>query len=94
MNLVKELLNIYVVNVTEDINGKEIEKIHVISENNNDFNLVFYKTTDNKYFVKYEFINFPNGNHFEFFAKHIENKYLEIGESDWKRIKDVINKKP
>jgi hypothetical protein len=94
MNLVKELLNIYIINVSENINGKEIEKIHVISENNNDFNLVFYKTIDNKYFVKYEFINFPNGNHFEFFAKHIENKYLEISESDWKRIKDVINKKP
>ena len=94
MNLVKELLNIYFVNIIDEVNGTEIEKIHITSENNNDFYIVFYKTSDNKYFIRYEFVNFPNGKHFEFFTKHIQNKYLEIKEADWKRIKDVINKKP
>ena len=91
MNLVKNLLNIYFTNIVENIDAKEIDRIHIISENNNDFNIVFYKTSDNKYFIKYEFVNYPNGKHIEFFAKYIQNKYLEITEEDWKRIKDAIS---
>ena len=71
MMLVKELLNMYFISINNNIEANEIDKIHIISENNNDLNLVFYKSNDNKYFVKYNFINLPNGKHLEFFAKYI-----------------------
>ena len=92
MNIVKNMLNINFKNIVSDISGNEIGKINVLSENNNNIELVFYKTPSNKYFVKYNFINLPNGDHLEFFAKFIENKYLEISEIDWEKIKNDTDK--
>lgn len=90
MNLVKHLLNTYIIDIKDNVNAEEIDKIHILSENNNDFNIVFYKTKDNKYFAKYEFINLANGKHIEFFSKHINNKYLEINKSDMENIINVL----
>lgn len=92
MNIVKNLINIHFSDIVLDIDAQNIGKINIVSENNNEIELLFYKTKDDKIYIKYNFINLPNGNHLEFFAKFIKNKYLKIEKSDWEKIKDDIIK--
>ena len=94
MELVKKLLNLYIIGVADNINAKQIGEIKFDIENNNFINLVFYKTADNKFYVQYQFVTKPNGAHLEFFAQFVKNKYLEISEETWESLKnDIITKK-
>ena len=90
MNLVKILLNTSYTTVKEDIKGEILSELKLDVENNNSVTLIFYKTDDNKYFVKYDFLKLPNGKHIEFFEKYVRGKYLEISEATWEKIKDGI----
>ena len=73
------------ISVFIDNNGKELYKCLVELAYDG-----IYKTKDNKYFAKYEFINLANGKHIEFFSKYINNKYLEINKSDMENIINVL----
>ena len=88
MLIVKKLLNLYFEKVVDDINAQKIAYIKVKAENNNYVNLDFYKSADNKYFVRYDFLNIPTSKHLEFFARFVDGKYLEISEKTWKELKD------
>lgn len=94
MELVKKLLNNYIIGIADNIEAKEIGEIKFDIENNNFINLVFYKTADNKFYVQYQFISKPNGAYLEFFAQFVKNKYLEISQETWESLKDdIITKK-
>jgi hypothetical protein len=88
MNVVKKLLNLYFVDIKDNIEAKKIAEMQIIAEKLNNINLVFYKTDDNKYYVQYEFIGKPTGKHLEFFADYVKDKYLEISQDTWDKIKD------
>lgn len=88
MNMVKKLLNLYLENVFDKVNAEKIAELNIKSENNNFINLLFYKSKDNRYYVQYDFINKPHGKHLEFFAKYVKDKYLEISQETWDKIKD------
>ena len=93
MNLVKNLLNTYAIDVVEKIDSDTFATIKIKTEKN-DVDLLFYKTDDDKYYVRYEFAPNLAGKHIEFFAEHIKNKFLEISKDDWKRIEnDTIRTK-
>jgi ABC-2 type transport system permease protein len=94
MTLVKNLLNTQIQTISKNIdNTEEYGKITVEAENNNKFSLVFYKTSDNKYFAKFEFLTIPTGNHLVFFEKYIKNSYLEISKTSWEKLHNDIVKK-
>lgn len=88
MNLAKKLLNLYYIDVKEKVEAKRIAELKIDVENNNYITLAFYKTLDNKYYVQYEFLTAPKGKHLEFFAHYVGNKYLEISQETWDKIKD------
>lgn len=88
MNLVKNLLNAQILAITENIDGKKIASIDILSENSNNVLLEFYETPEHKYYIRYDFIKKPNGKHLEFFASYVKGKYIEISEDSWKEIKD------
>jgi len=87
MNVVKNLLNIYALNIVDNIDAKKIGEIHIVAENYNELKLVFYKK-DDKYYARYEFIMSPQGKHLEFFARYVADKYLEISPQSWEKIKN------
>lgn len=94
MDLVKKLLNLYIIGISDNIKAKQLGEIKFDIENNNFINLVFYKTTDNKFYVQYHFVTKPNGAHLEFFARFVKDKYLEISKETWESLKnDIIAKK-
>ncbi len=93
INLVKNMLNIYVKNVHDDkLDVENIGKIRIKSEDDNFFSILFYKN-DNQYFVKYDFIAKPKGKHLKIFANSIKDKLLEITENDWELLKDDATRK-
>lgn len=93
MNLVKILLNTYYTNIQEDITGeKQLAEIEINAEYGNLLNLVFYKTGDDRFFVKYDFLKAPNGKHIEFFEKYVRGKYLEISQETWEKLKNDVQK--
>ncbi len=93
MNIVKNLLNTTIIDVKDDIDGKFEGKISIKAENNNDIEILFYSTKDNKFFAKYEFLTETNGKHLKFFANSIKDKFVEISEENWKKLKnDIISK--
>ena len=49
---------------------------------------VFYKTNDDRYFVKYVFNTKQEAKHIDIFEKHVKDLFLEISKEDWERIKD------
>ena len=87
-DVVKKLLNLYIVNIVADIDVQKIAEMKLDVENNNFITLNFYKSGDNKYYIKYDFIAPPQGKHLEFFADAINGKYAEISEETWEKIKD------
>ena len=92
INVVKNLLNIFVINVVDFIDATNLGYISIVTENDDDIKLSFYKTNDNKYFVRYDFINNITNNHlFEYYTS-VNGKYLEITESDWEKIKNDTTK--
>ncbi len=88
INLAKNLLNIYLEDVVDSIEATRFAEIKLDIENNNFINLVFYKTDQGKYYVQYDFVAPPKGKHLEFFARFVENKFLEISPQSWELIKD------
>lgn len=88
MLLVKKLLNLYFENVIDGVEAKNIAYIKIKAENNNYIHLDFYKTSDGKYFMRYNFMNVPHGKHLEFFAKFVDGKYVEISKETWDVLKD------
>ncbi len=90
MTLVKDLLNTKILAVSSDIKAEKDFSINIKIENNNETELEFFKTSDNKYYAKYYFIKMPNGKHLEFFEKYIKGKYLEISKENWEKIKNDI----
>lgn len=93
MNIVKTLINTTIIDVKDDVDGKLEGKITINAENSNDVELLFYSTKDNKFFVKYKFLADINGKHLKFFADSIKDKFVEISEDDWKKLKnDIISK--
>ncbi|MBQ8751259.1 MAG: Gldg family protein [Alphaproteobacteria bacterium] len=86
MNIAKQLLNIKINNVLDEISGSKIAKLNFKSEND-DVELLFYKTDDDKFFVKYNFLT-TVGKDLELFASSITDKYLEISKDDWEKIKN------
>lgn len=88
MFLVKKLLNLYFENIVSDVEAANIAYIKIKAENNNYINIDFYQSADNRYFVRYNFMNVPHGKHLEFFARFVEGKYLEISKETWDKIKD------
>ena len=90
MNVVKKLLNIHTIGIEEKIEANELGKIDIVAENG-DSTLLFYKTKDDRYFVKFEFSNKLENKHINFFEKHVKDLFLEINKEDWEKIKnDVI----
>ncbi|MCM1323157.1 MAG: Gldg family protein [Acetobacter sp.] len=90
MTLVKDLLNTEIISVQQNVSAKKAFSINIDVENNNEFELEFYSTEDQKYFVKFYFIKMPNGKHLEFFENAINGKYLEISKSNWEKIQNDI----
>lgn len=88
MRMVKKLLNNYIIGQKDNVDAKKIAEIQIIAENQNNINLVFYKSKDDEYYVRYDFIAKPTGKHLEFFANHIKGKYLQISEKTWEELKD------
>ncbi len=89
MNIVKKLLNTYVKDYVGDIGEAEsLGFIDIDAENDNHVKLEFYKTNDNRYFVKYNFIGTINSKHLEIFANSVKDGYLEITKEDWELLKD------
>ncbi len=88
MQLVKKMLNSDIISVTDKIDAQKQGTIKLDIENNNYINLDFYKTTDKKYYIRYNFVTPPHGHHLEFFASYIKNKYLEISKKTWENLKD------
>lgn len=88
MQLVKNLLNSNILSVTEQIKAQKKGIIKLDVEDNNFVNLEFYQTTDKKYYLKYDFVTPPHGHHLEFFAPYVTDKYLEISEETWDKIKN------
>ena len=80
-------MNTYAVNIVENIEELPLAKIKIQTEKNN-IDLIFFKTKDNKYFAKYDFMTPPNGKHIEFFARYVKDKFFEINEKDWENIKN------
>ncbi len=94
MILVKNLLNTMILASTDNIEGKQIAVLDIYSENDNHIKLSFYETSENKYYVTYDFVKSPQGKHLEFFASYIKGKYLEISQDSWKELKnDIIGTK-
>ena len=94
MKLVKNLLNHYIIGVSENVDAQKLGEIKFDIENNNFINLLFYKSADDKFYVRYQFVTKPKGTHLEFFAKFIKDKYLEISKETWEIFKnDIITKK-
>ncbi len=87
INLVKKLLNIYTIGATKDVEAKNIGKINIVAENGY-ADLLFYKTNDDRYFVKYVFNTKQEAKHIDIFEKHVKDLFLEISKEDWERIKD------
>ena len=88
MNIVKELLNTYIVDIYDDIKGKNVGTIKIKAENNNNIELSFYEDENGKIFVKYNFLSIIKGKHLEIFANSIKDKYLEIDKKGWESLKD------
>ena len=88
MNLVKKLLNLYTINIVENIDAEKIANMYIFAENDNNLELDFYKSQDGKYYIQYIFAGTPKGKHLEIFANSVKNKYLEIAPETWERIKD------
>lgn len=88
MNLAKLLLNTYFKNIYSEVNAEKFGSIDIKAENNNRVDLVFYKSSDNRYFVKFELLNAANGRHLQFFSKYIDGKYLEISQQAWEKLKN------
>lgn len=92
MELAKLMLNIHFLGINDNIQALQEANLEIWSENNNYLNLVFYKNSEDKYFVQYNFLRTPQGKHLELFAKYVKGKYLEISKDAWKRIKDDTNR--
>ena len=88
MRLVKNLLNSNILSVAESVNAQKIGTLKLDVEDNNYVNLEFYKTVDKKYYMQYNFVTPPHGRHLEFVAPYLADKYLEISEQAWEKIKD------
>lgn len=93
MTLVKDLLNTKILAVKSDVLAQKSFSVTTEIENNNEIELEFFETSDNKYYAKYYFIKMPKGKHLEFFEKYINGKYLEISKNNWEKIKNDINRK-
>ncbi len=87
MNFAKKLLNISITNVVDNIEGKEFAKLTFKTENN-DVELLFYKSDDDKIFVKYNFLTTTSEKNLDLFIGSVRNKFLEISTDDWNKIKD------
>ena len=88
MNIVKKLLNIYAKGYEDNIDAEYLGFIGIEAENDNNIKLDFYKTNDDRYFVKYNFIGTINSKHLEFFVNNIRDGFLEITKEDWDLLKD------
>lgn len=93
MNFVKILLNSYYSNILDDVKADKIDSIRIKAEHNNLLDIVFYKSSDDKYFLKYEFLNQPSGKHLEFFEKFVRGKFLEISKKTWENIHNATKSK-
>lgn len=91
MNIVKVLLNTRIISIVNDVKAKRIASFHIVFENDNNVNLVFYKSDDGKYYAKYDFLSQPKGKHLEFFVQYIKDKYLEILPQQWEKIYSETN---
>lgn len=91
MTLVKNLLNTQILSVEPEIKGKKLGSINIVVENNNEIELEFFVTDEQKYYAKYYFIKQPNGKHLAFFGKYVKGVYLEISKHAWEVIKDDIH---
>ena len=92
MNVVKNLINIYVVNVVENIDAENIGHLSILTENDDAVKLTFYKENDDKYFAKYDFTNEPKNEHLIEFYKSINGKFLEINKNDLESIINELSK--
>lgn len=88
MTFVKNLLNTQILSIQKDPTVHKLATFNIIVENENNFELSFYKSKTNKYYAKYNFIKKPNGSHLQFFVPFIEGKYLEISKESWEKIKN------
>lgn len=93
MNLAKILLNTYYQNIVEGVKVEKLSSLRIKAEYNNLLDIVFYKTSDGKYFVQYVFLTQPNGKHIEFFEKYVRGKFLQISKETWKEIENAIKSK-
>ena len=60
---------------------------------NNLLDIVFYKSSDDKYFIEYVFLTQPYGKHLMFFEKYVRGKFLQISKEVWEEIKNVTKSK-
>ena len=88
MLLVKKLLNLYTIGISDKVDAQKIANLYIFSENDNNIDLTFYKSEDGKYYVQYVFASKPNGKHLEFFANSVKDKYLEISPQTWEALRD------
>ena len=93
MNLAKILLNTYYQNIVEDVKVEKLSSLHIKAEYNNLLDIVFYKSSDGKYFIQYVFLTQPNGKHIEFFDKYVRGKFLQISKETWEEIENAIKSK-
>ena len=93
MEMAKKLLNSHLLTAQDNIEARELGKIRLFVENNNELDLTFYKTKTENIFVKYSFLKEPNGHHLEFFADYVKDKYFEISQHDWELLhNDILSK--
>lgn len=93
MNFAKTLLNSYYSNIGEKVEAVKLASVQIKAEYNNLLDIVFYKSSDDKYFVEYVFLTQPSGKHLVFFEKYVRGKFLQISKETWKDIKNAIESK-
>lgn len=93
MNLAKTLLNSYYTDIEEKSKASKLASVQIKAEYNNLLDIVFYKSSDDKYFIEYVFLTQPYGKHLMFFEKYVRGKFLQISKEVWEEIKNVTKSK-
>ena len=93
MNLAKTLLNSYYTDIEEKSKASKLASVQIKAEYNNLLDIVFYKSSDDKYFIEYVFLTQPYGKHLMFFEKYVRGKFLQISKEFWEEIKNVTKSK-